>query len=185
MGITNSQSSWRNLGPWKEALSRLGSQVIQRPGDLVRFGAGEAKACLSFRYRCWTKNRGGWNPRNHPLKNRVFHYFHHPFLGFSPYFGVSDIGVSKLVCFSFVLLESFHQMQNREIVASSVGWSEISPGKSLGKLFQSKGSFHQMGLVLADLGEKLTHKFIRGDQRLKTWWSKDMVLMTEILHQLN
>ena len=25
-------------------------------------------------------------PPNHPLKNRVFHYFHHPFLGFSPYF---------------------------------------------------------------------------------------------------
>ncbi len=25
-------------------------------------------------------------PPNHPLKNRVFHYFHHPFWGFSPYF---------------------------------------------------------------------------------------------------
>ena len=23
---------------------------------------------------------------NHPLENRVFHYFHHPFWGFSPYF---------------------------------------------------------------------------------------------------
>ena len=25
-------------------------------------------------------------PPNHPLKNRVFHYFHHPFWGFFPYF---------------------------------------------------------------------------------------------------
>ena len=25
-------------------------------------------------------------PPNHPLENRVFHYFHHPFWGFSPYF---------------------------------------------------------------------------------------------------
>ena len=25
-------------------------------------------------------------PLNHPLKKRVFHYFHHPFWGFSPYF---------------------------------------------------------------------------------------------------
>jgi len=26
-------------------------------------------------------------PPNHPLKNRVFHYFHHPFRGDSPIFG--------------------------------------------------------------------------------------------------
>ena len=26
-------------------------------------------------------------PPNHPLKNRVFHYFHHPFWGFPPIFG--------------------------------------------------------------------------------------------------
>ena len=28
----------------------------------------------------------GFSPQNHPLKNRVFHYFHHPFWWFSPYF---------------------------------------------------------------------------------------------------
>ena len=28
----------------------------------------------------------GFSPPNHPFKNRVFHYFHHPFWGFSPYF---------------------------------------------------------------------------------------------------
>ena len=31
-----------------------------------------------------SKNMG--NPPNHPLKNRVFPYFHHPFGGFYPYF---------------------------------------------------------------------------------------------------
>ena len=25
-------------------------------------------------------------PPNHPFVHRVFHYFHHPFWGFSPYF---------------------------------------------------------------------------------------------------
>ena len=29
---------------------------------------------------------GGFFPPNHPLKNRVFHYFYHPFWGFFPYF---------------------------------------------------------------------------------------------------
>ena len=33
------------------------------------------------------KNRGGFYPPNHPLKNRVFHDFHHPFWGvFFPLF---------------------------------------------------------------------------------------------------
>ena len=27
----------------------------------------------------------GFSPQNHPLKNRVFHYFHHPVWWFSPY----------------------------------------------------------------------------------------------------
>ena len=30
-------------------------------------------------------------PPNHPLKDRVFHYIHHPFWGFSPIFGTPPI----------------------------------------------------------------------------------------------
>ena len=30
-------------------------------------------------------------PPNHPLKNRVFHFFHHPFWGNYPYFGETPI----------------------------------------------------------------------------------------------
>ena len=44
--------------------------------------------CLLFvQHGCWTKNRGGFTPPNHPILIGFFHDFHHPFweLG-SPYF---------------------------------------------------------------------------------------------------
>ena len=37
---------------------------------------------------------GGKNPPNHPLKNRVFHDFHHPFWG-TPIFGNTHIAGAK------------------------------------------------------------------------------------------
>ena len=42
----------------------------------------------------------GENPPNHPLKNRVFHYFHHPFWGCSPYFWKHPYAV----CHQFLVL---------------------------------------------------------------------------------
>ena len=32
-------------------------------------------------------------PPNHPLKNRVFHYFHHPFWGPTPIFGNTHMNI--------------------------------------------------------------------------------------------
>ena len=29
-----------------------------------------------------SKNSGGFTPPNHPMFNRIFHYFHHPFWGY-------------------------------------------------------------------------------------------------------
>ena len=39
-------------------------------------------------------------PPNHPLKNRVFHYFHHPFWGNPPIFGSTPIWqkIKKMDC---------------------------------------------------------------------------------------
>ena len=40
--------------------------------------------CHEGHYMGVSKNMG--KPPNHPFVHRVFHYFHHPFWGFSPYF---------------------------------------------------------------------------------------------------
>ena len=55
----------------------------------------------------WVFEKNMGKPPNHPIVHRVFHYFHHPFWGFSPYFWkhpsiqgiVSDCQMSRLESF--------------------------------------------------------------------------------------
>ena len=71
--------------------SRLGifCGLGDRRGCSTQLRAGIS--CVS----CWLQSlnlprdffqNGGFSPKKHPLKNRVFHYFHHPFWG-TPIFG--------------------------------------------------------------------------------------------------
>ncbi len=51
---------------------------------------------------CQPKNRVVYPP-NHPFVHRVFHYFHHPFWGFPPIFGLTPTWASMSTCFTFKL----------------------------------------------------------------------------------
>ncbi len=47
---------------------------------ILMFSRG-LESCIWVCHLDVSKNRDGKTPPNHPLKNRVFHYFHHPFWG--------------------------------------------------------------------------------------------------------
>ena len=44
-------------------------------------------------------------PPNHPFVHRVFHYFHHPFWGFSPYFWKHPIYWTSFFCLGVIIQE--------------------------------------------------------------------------------
>ncbi len=76
-------------GPWSR--SRRPPSTWGPPGR--RFDGGDRWIDrIGGKYGCWTKNRGKTTP-NHPFVHRVFHYFHHPFWGFSLFSDLANIDI--------------------------------------------------------------------------------------------
>ena len=66
---------------------------------MVNVGKYTIHGCYGFCYNIRnvdvSENSGTVNPPNHPLNNRVFHYFHHPFWG-TTIFGNTHVVVSNI-----------------------------------------------------------------------------------------
>ena len=50
---------------------------------------------ISYSLYVDVSEHSGFSPPNHPLKHRVFHYFHHPFRGVTPIFGNTHMQYSS------------------------------------------------------------------------------------------
>ena len=66
-----------------------------------------------------SKNGGVFLP-NHPLKNRVFHYFHHPFWGKHPYFWKHPSKNHQLLLFQPLRIEQSYTVTGLHVFS---GWS--------------------------------------------------------------
>ena len=81
--------------------SAFGFRTTRGPALCWSTGAGRGEPNMATWWkRGWI--HGGWKPKNrvfplnHPLKHRLFRYFHHPFLGENPIFGNTQVVVSKI-----------------------------------------------------------------------------------------
>ena len=63
--------------------SRLAAAKERAPGLEAK-----VKLKMGWSHGCF-RRIVGFFPPNHPLNHRVFHYFHHPFWGYHPYFWIS------------------------------------------------------------------------------------------------
>ena len=84
-----SKPHWNHI-PLKNFNSRIIVIILYENG-CHRYQHEKERMVMKLRciyiYGCQPKNRGILPPNHRPF-NRVFHYFHHPFWGFSPYFWV-------------------------------------------------------------------------------------------------
>ena len=69
----------------RSALMASGMFIKCQPGTWNLQNGQNSSGILFFVYMDVSKNLGK-PPPNHPFVHRVFHYFRHPFWGFSPYF---------------------------------------------------------------------------------------------------
>ena len=110
-------------------------------------------------------------PPNHPMFNRVFHYFHHPFWGKIPYFWKAPTSTSCCVCLKNMSLEtlSIAGVQAPLGFWDPAGLSADGDAKEFGGDLTTSNCWHPWGSVYrsqVSLSNLLTSR----RQSITRWW---------------